>query len=233
MPHTLTLPIRPLLLAGILVLAGCGTNAPAETGWSDPVPLKQNKVEFVNLEYDVHFTPRSKTPAAGEADRLAAFLKQSTVGEGDTVTVVGAGTSSLAAQRQAVVLADLKHRHVHAAPATDSGVAFDTVRVRVGRAVVTAPRCPDWSKPEASNSTNSPSSNFGCATESALALMVADPADLLRGKPGGPADGAVLARGVEMYRSGALAKSLASSSGYSSSGLSGGSGSSGGSGGGQ
>ncbi len=232
MPHTPTMPMRWLLLVGMLLVSGCGTNAPAETGWSDPVPLKQNKVEFVNLDYDVHFAPRSKAPAAGEVDGLSAFLKESAVGDGDTLTVAGPGTSMLAAQRKAAVLADLNHRHIRAVAATDSGVASDAVQVRVGRAVVTAPRCPDWSKPEADNSTNSPSSNFGCATESALAMMVADPADLVRGKPTGPADGAVLARGAEMYRSGGLAKSLASSSGYSSSGLSGGSGSGGGSGGG-
>lgn len=219
------LPISLLLLAGMLMASGCGANAPAEAGWSDPIPLKQNKVEFVTLGHGVQFAARSKTFTAGEAEGLAAFLKQNMVGDGDTVTVASAGTSTLAAQRQAAILAELKHRRIRAVPATDAALAFDGVSVRVGRTVVTAPRCPDWSKPEADNSTNSPSSNFGCATESSLALMIADPADLVRGKPGGPADGAVLARGAEMYRAGGLAKSLASSSGYSSSGLSGGTGS--------
>jgi pilus assembly protein CpaD len=219
------LPISLLLLAGMLMSLGCGANAPAEAGWSDPVPLKQNKVEFVTLDHGVQFAARSKTFKAGEAEGLSAFLKQNMVSEGDMVTVASAGTSTLAAQRQAAIVVDLKHRHIRAVPATDVALAFDGVSVRVGRTVVTAPRCPDWSKPEADNSTNSPSSNFGCATESSLALMIADPADLVRGKPGGPADGAVLARGVEMYHAGGLAKSLASSSGYNSSGLSGGTGS--------
>ena len=224
------MPLNPALrfslLAGMLLASGCGgANAPAETGWSDPVPLKQNKVEFVTLGHDVQFAGRSKTLTASEADGLFAFLKQNMVGEGDTVTVASAGTSTLAAQRQAVTLADLKRRHIRAVSATDTALAFDGVSVRVGRTVVTAPRCPDWSKPEADNPTNSPSSNFGCATESSLALMVADPADLVRGKPGGPADAVVLARGAEMYRAGGLAKSISSNSGYSSSGLSGGTGS--------
>jgi hypothetical protein len=48
--------------------------------------------------------------------------------------------------------------------------------------------------------------------------MVADPADLVGGKSGGTANGAVLARGVELYRSGGLAKTLASSGGSSGSG---------------
>jgi pilus assembly protein CpaD len=232
MPHNPTTPIRLLLLAGMLLVSGCGANAPDQIGWSDPVPLKQNKVEFVNLDYDVHFAPRTNSLSAGEADGLFAFLKQSAVGDGDTVTVAGSG-STLAAQRQAAVMADLRHLHIRAVPAADSTIAFDAVRVRVGHAVVTAPRCPDWSKPEADNATNSPSSNFGCATESSLALMVADPADLVRGKPPGPANGDVLARGIELYKTGGLSKSLASSNGYSSGGLSGASGSSsGGSGGG-
>jgi pilus assembly protein CpaD len=224
-----TAATRLLPLAGILLIAGCNTDAPTATGWSDPVPLKLSKVDVITLEHNVYFTGGVKTIAAGEIAGLTHFLKDNAVADGDTVTVNSPGGSpSLAAKRQAAVLAELRTLHVRAVPAATTGPQADAVRVRVGHAIVTPPRCPDWSKPEDDNSTNSPSSNFGCATEVNLAQMVADPADLVTGKSSGAADGVAMARGVELYRSGALSKTLASSGSTSS-----GSGSSGSSGGGQ
>ena len=44
------------------------------------------------------------------------------------------------------------------------------------------------------------SSNFGCANERNLGLMVANPADLLRGREPGPADGDFAAFGIQRYR---------------------------------
>jgi pilus assembly protein CpaD len=225
---------RALLLIGLLLVSGCAADAGSRADRSDPLISKQNKVEFVRLDHDVHFAPGSKVLAVNEADALAGFLKGSAVGDGDKVTIDRAGSGALTAARQATVLAVLKRMRVPVALATagaDVALAPNAVRVRVARSVVTAPRCPDWTKPEADEPTNSPSSNFGCATESSLALMVANPADLVRGSPAPGADGEALARGVELYRSGAISKSLASSG--ASAGGSGASGSGGTGGGGQ
>jgi pilus assembly protein CpaD len=44
-------------------------------------------------------------------------------------------------------------------------------------------------------------SNFGCAVNSNLAAMIADPIDLVHGREGtGVGDSATAARAVEMYR---------------------------------
>jgi pilus assembly protein CpaD len=226
---------RLLLLAGIVLIAGCTTDEPTEQGWSDPVPPKLSKVDFITLDHDVYFTRGARTIAAGEVAGLTHFLKDNGVADGDTVTVNSpAGARSLAAGRQAAVVAELRTLHVHAVPAAATGPQADAVRIHIGHAIVTAPRCPDWSKPEDDNPTNTPSSNFGCATEANLAQMVADPADLVSGKPVAATDGVVMARSVDLYRSGGLAKTLSGSGGYSTSGLSGtgGSGSGGGGGGG-
>ena len=45
-------------------------------------------------------------------------------------------------------------------------------------------------------------SNFGCATETNLGLMVVDPGTLVRGQPMGPADGEAQAKSIKDYREG-------------------------------
>jgi pilus assembly protein CpaD len=51
----------------------------------------------------------------------------------------------------------------------------------VSAAGATVPGCPDWSDRELPMSEGQ-SSNYGCATALNLAAMIADPADLLRGR---------------------------------------------------
>jgi pilus assembly protein CpaD len=213
---------RLALLAGLALVAGCNPGAPTPVGWTDPVTPKENKVELVTLDHDVHFAKGTRTVAAEEAAGLADFLRDNAVSDGDTATIDSpGGGSSLAALRRAAVVAELKRNHVIVRLASAEAAPSGAVRIHVTHAVVIAPLCPDWSKPEADNPANAPSSNYGCATEANLAQMVANPADLVRGRQTGPANGAVLARGVELYQSGGLAKTLSGNSGYSTSGLSG------------
>ena len=78
------------------------------------------------------------------------------------------------------------------------------VRLVVGRYVALPPNCPDWSRPSASNPGNIADSNFGCAAATNLSLMIADPADLVRGRSLAPGDGQALSLGIQRYRSGAI-----------------------------
>ena len=56
-----------------------------------------------------------------------------------------------------------------------------SVRVVVIRASASVPHCPDWSGNSAANPANATSTNFGCAVNSNLAAMMADPDHLLKG----------------------------------------------------
>jgi len=67
------------------------------------------------------------------------------------------------------------------APVTPGRVDAGTVRVVITRAVAAVPSCPDWSSNSAANLKNATSSNYGCATNSNLAAMVANPDHLIRG----------------------------------------------------
>jgi pilus assembly protein CpaD len=67
-------------------------------------------------------------------------------------------------------------------PVTAGNVAPGTVRVVVSRSTASVPSCPDWSKTTEANYNSSNHSNYGCASNSNLAAMIADPEDLVRGQ---------------------------------------------------
>jgi len=208
--------VPPLLLA-IALIAGCAPE-PENMAAATNEP-KENKVEFVVLTHPVNFQLHSPVMQPSEEQALAAFLSKVDVGYGDRVTVGQAPArgvpESLASRRRASVLLALRRHNVRVGPlgfpgsgAASADAADGAVMVRVSRYVVTGPPCPDWRKPEAADFTNTPTSNFGCATVTDLGLMVADPSELVHGSPAGAADGEFAARAVELYRSGALSKSI-------------------------
>lgn len=60
--------------------------------------------------------------------------------------------------------------------------------------------CGDWSRAPREDFTNLALPNFGCADGANLAAMLADPADLKRGRGTGAQAGEAAARAVERYR---------------------------------
>lgn len=60
--------------------------------------------------------------------------------------------------------------------------------------------CPDWSQPSQPDFAASTMSNYGCATNTNLAAMIADPEDLLRGKSSDATDPAVAAKAIKAWR---------------------------------
>lgn len=67
-------------------------------------------------------------------------------------------------------------------PVADGAVPPGRARIIVTRATASVPGCPDWSVKSDVNLVNAASSNFGCATNSNLAAMVANPQDLIEGQ---------------------------------------------------
>lgn len=61
------------------------------------------------------------------------------------------------------------------------------------------PHCPDWSGGNNGN-TEANGSNYGCATASNLAQMMADPMDLVRGRGGDANSTEVATRAVKAWR---------------------------------
>lgn len=68
--------------------------------------------------------------------------------------------------------------------------------------VAVVPNCGDWSGETGFNPGNLPHSNFGCAYQRNIGLMLSDPGDLEQARPTGPPDAARQRLIVEQYRVG-------------------------------
>src|SRR5205814_2805342 len=86
-------------------------------------------------------------------------------------------------------------------PVTQGPAGPGSVRVVVARRRAEVPGCPNWSRPSAPDFANRSMSNYGCAVNSNIAAMVANPEDLLHGREGATVtDTYTAARAIEMYR---------------------------------
>ncbi|MDQ8755393.1 CpaD family pilus assembly lipoprotein [Sphingosinicella sp. LHD-64] len=137
-----------------------------------------------------------------EQARLDAWFASIHLRYGDTVTIdEAAGYESVRARddisnvagRYGLLLGD-------GAPVTAGAVQPGTVRVIASRASASVSGCPVWNNLDIAP-VSTTSSNFGCATNSNLAGMVANPDDLVAGQDGSVASGSrTAARAIRVYR---------------------------------
>lgn len=138
--------------------------------------------------------------APGESDRLNGWFQGLGLGYGDSVYVDSA--YSPAARAQVAHVAGQYGLLVSAgAPVTAGAVQPGSVRVVVSRRRAEVPGCPNWSRVSEPDFENRSMSNYGCAYNTDLAAMVANPEDLLHGREGSSAvDAATGAKAILMYR---------------------------------
>ncbi len=179
---------------------------------------REPKVTVADAREDVAFAPGSTSLSGATAARLGDFMASvRSPGDGGDLKVFVVGAASISGapdqtarliDRRNQAVADVLAAHgIVAEPvpadAITRPVLPDTVAVIVRRTVVALPACPDWSAwPNYSNFHNLPASNWSCATAVNFGMMVAEPADLVRGRTPGNADGTVMARSIENYRKG-------------------------------
>jgi pilus assembly protein CpaD len=208
------LPIRYLCLAlGMIGLTACDYRT---TQWTPAESPKKNRVSWAEYHHPVYFTGTSVKLTKTETEALERFLSRVARGDGVYVYLAtgSADPSTLIKQRES----SLAH-HLMGGGYSVSRVRANrpvssrsnTVRITVGRYIVTPPNCPDWSKNSAGDPFNSETSNFRCANETNLGLMIADPEALIRGTPTGPGDGESFTPGIGKYRSGEIEKPPATS----------------------
>ena len=137
--------------------------------------------------------------APGEAERLDAWFRGLDLGYGDTVYVDG---GAAAAGQVASVAGTYGILVSPGAPVNAGVVPAGTARVVVSRNRAVVPHCPNWDRPAAPDPENHSMSNFGCAVNSNIAMMVANPEDLVHGREGnGVGDTTTAAKAVQLYRS--------------------------------
>jgi len=85
-------------------------------------------------------------------------------------------------------------------PITTGAVPEGHLRIVVTRASASVPSCPNWDSKSSINPGNATSSNYGCAVNSNLAAMVADPNDLIKGASDSGHDPSAATRAIQTYR---------------------------------
>ncbi|HEX6112428.1 MAG TPA: CpaD family pilus assembly lipoprotein [Geminicoccaceae bacterium] len=221
---------RPLVWLSLLGL-GLGACAPnlgpqRNLGWIEGSSPKQLEVDRAEYRHSVYFPTDRSTIPASERARLLSFLETVRPAGRDSVRLEGHADEraselynlELAADRNERVEALLREVGLGSVPVTtvaygeavpavpSTGPAAWGLNRRVElileRHLVTLPACPDWSRKSGTDFSNQPHSNFGCATQTNLGLMVAEPKDLVSGRTLAPADGVHQAEGVVRYRTG-------------------------------
>jgi pilus assembly protein CpaD len=171
-----------------------------------PQDLPDRGIESVNVPvvartdyvFDVAAPDGSLLP--GEAARLNAWFSSLDLGYGDSIAVDGPYADAARAD-VAQVVGSYGLMVGANAPVTASAVPPGMVRVVVTRTRASVPGCPNWSLPAQPNFNNRSMSNFGCAVNSNLAAMIANPEDLVYGREGsGVGDTLTASKAVNAYR---------------------------------
>lgn len=178
-------------------VAGCATpgGGPADRGLSSVnVPVLSQATFAVDL------TAPGGSLAPEEAARLDGWFQGLNLGYGDSIFVDGA-YAELARAQVAEVAGRYGMMVLPAAPVTAGAVPPGAVRVVIARTRAEVPGCPNWSVPSQPNMQNRTTPNYGCAVNSNLAAMVANPQDLFHGREGtGAGNTATAVKAVEYYR---------------------------------
>ena len=166
------------LIAASLTLAGCG----ATTSNTSMYSVHQPVVERTN--YVIDLASDGNGIASADQNRLNEWFDALGLGYGDRISIDnGDGYASTEAANFVAAAAAKRGMLIsNTAPTTPGAIASGNIRVVVTRSQASVPSCPDWSTTSDSNFQTANHSNHGCATNSNLAAMVADPEDLVRGR---------------------------------------------------
>lgn len=167
-----------LTLSLALALGGCGgmaSNASLES-------VHQPVIERTNYVLDLNAGPGGLS--IPEQRRLSGWFEAMDLRYGDKITLddpMKSGANRAAIEAVAGRFGMLLGEQ---APVTPGFVNAGTVRVIVSRSKANVPGCPDWSAKSDFNPRNASTAGYGCAVNSNMAAMVADPEHLLHGASG-------------------------------------------------
>ena len=157
--------------------------------------LNQPVVE--RSDYVLDLTAHDEGLSRTERARLGAWFDSLGLGYGDRVFVEEGYGPGPGRRDVARLAADYGILLSEGAPITAGQVRPGSVRVVVSRSIAYVPDCPN----SRSTGPSSVSANYGCAVNSNLAAMIADPADLVLGQAGSVGDGGVAGnKAIKVYR---------------------------------
>ena len=189
------LPAAIALSLGLAV-AGCGGMATNTSLYS----VKQPVVERTNFTLDVNTNPSGLT--ISEQQRVNGWFETMDLRYGDRVTIEDPASNPAVADAVSEPAGRYGLIVNGVAPTTAGALAPGQARVVITRSTAAVPGCPDWSAKSDMNYNNGTSPNFGCAVNSNLAAMVANPEDLITGQTGtGTTVVSTGTKAIDSYRS--------------------------------
>jgi pilus assembly protein CpaD len=198
--------IRLTTFAAVAALAvgasACAPTTSELTAASNPSlsSVHQPVVERTDFVLDLS-TSGDAVPEA-ELDRLDAWFHSIDLGYGDRISLdEPRGYPSPGARADiARVAAEYGLLLSDGAPVLSGFVQPGTIRVIASRATASVPNCPVWAETGITPTVNT-STNYGCAINSNIAAMVADPQDLVHGRDATTVGSATTAgRAIRTYR---------------------------------
>jgi len=196
----------------VALLAGC---TPERAEWTPAESPKKNKVSRVVFNFTVHYPAHAKGMSDREKKKLHQFLK-------NTIPTPSAVTATLQEYggHSEDRIKDIKRELLrHGIPNDlimidedqEEGCHKSTpkesksgVEIIIEKYLLIPPSCSNFSENIGSAIQSPRSSNFGCALEASFGMMVANPRDLIQGRPTGAYEGSRLADAIDRYRQGKI-----------------------------
>jgi pilus assembly protein CpaD len=174
-PHTPTFSRLALAAGMALCLSACGGMA------TNRMITPQHQAVVTHATFTLDLVAGPDGISSAEQARLAGWFDAMGLRYGDQVAIDDPLASEATHASVSALLA--KHGLIVSSrpPLTQASLNAGTVRISLTRASASVPGCPDWSANSETNLSNATNPNFGCATNSNLAAMIANPDDLLRG----------------------------------------------------
>lgn len=161
-----------------LALSGCGGMPTNKSLYSTKQPVVER------TSYAMDFSANSDGLTIAEQQRLNGWFEAMDLGYGDRVSIDDPVASQATKDDVAAIAGRYGILIADTAPVTSGAMQSGSVRVVLTRSTAHVPGCPDWSAQSDMNYENATHPGYGCATNSNMAAMVANPQDLIQGQKG-------------------------------------------------
>lgn len=184
------------LAAAGLAAGGCMGTGPELSAEFNPTVYSVNQPVVQRTDYVFDLAPGA---GAAELERLDGWFQSIELGYGDRISIDSAGYGDPRTRAAVAGVAEAYGLLLSEGAPVTAG-SGGGVRVIVSRATASVPGCPNWDPSEiGARVTTSP--NYGCAYNSNLAAMIANPADLVSGQVGATSvDAATSSKAIKTYR---------------------------------
>lgn len=193
------------IIAALALPLTVGACATAEDGPENATLYSVHQPVVERSNYTLDLVSGAGGLSVPEQARLADWFEAMDVGYGDRISIDDPVNSPAVREDVAAIASRSSLLLAEGAPVTEGFIDPGRVRVVVTRSSAHVPGCPDWSDQIRTTLSNSTSDGYGCAINSNLAAMIADPEHLLEGARG---NGETLIstsnRAIEAYRGGTV-----------------------------